>query len=257
MHPVIAKIGPLSIYSYGFMVATAFMVATILAALEARREKVPVGRIIDLSLYMIISGLVGARLLYVFLNWKDFIRSPLEAFMLTHGGLVFYGGAILALIAGIWYAKRAGLAVLKTSDLMVPYVALGQAIGRIGCLLNGCCYGKPTEFFLGLVFPGSSQPLHATEVYSSLKMVLIFLILRVYSERKFYAGQILIFYGLLYSGFRFLIEFLRGDSPAILFGLTVFQLISVGVFSSCLVGHFVLKAKSKTHSNRLSKTSRD
>lgn len=243
MHPVIAKIGPVSIYSYGFMVAIAFTVATMLAALRARREKVPAGRIVDLSLYILISGVVGARLLYVLLNWKDFIRSPLEVFMLPHGGLVFYGGAIFALVVGIWYAKRAGLSVLKTSDMVVPYVALGQAIGRIGCLLNGCCYGKPTEFFLGLAFPGSSQPLHPAQVYSSLKMVAIFVILRIYSEKKLYAGQILILYGLLYSGFRFLVEFLRGDSPAILFGLTVFQLISAGIFLFCLVGHFVLKRK--------------
>lgn len=235
MHPILFKLGPISVYSYGFMVAIAFIAATYLAQRAARQTDISPSFIIDLALLMLFSGIIGARLLYVVLNIKDYIERPLEIIMLQHGGLVFYGGAIFALAAGILYIKRKRLSVYKIGDLLAPYVALGQAIGRIGCFLNGCCFGKPTDSVFGVVFPGATQPIHPTQVYSSLALIFLYGFLRLLQKIGVKEGTVLLFYGLLYSAGRFLMEFLRGDNIIELFGLTFSQFVSAIIFIVCIV----------------------
>lgn len=232
MYPVLFKIGPITIYSYGVMLAVAFLVATFLARRRAIAEGFDGDAIIDLGLYLIISGIIGARLFYVLLNLKYYRDNPLEVLMIWKGGLVWYGGLMLAILVAIWFLRAKKLPVLKTADLIVPYVALGQAIGRIGCFLNGCCYGKPTSLKLGISFHPAQVPVHPTQLYEAAAMFFIYLILRV---RKVANGSTLFLYLILYSLFRFLNEFLRGDNPQVLLGLTFSQVISIVILAVTII----------------------
>ncbi len=232
MYPVLFKVGPIHIYSYGVMLALAFLVATFLA----RRRAISVGidgdAIIDLSIYLIISGILGARLLYVLLNLKYYKDNPLEVVMIWRGGLVWYGGLILAILVGTWFLRARALPIFKIGDLIIPYVALGQAIGRIGCFLNGCCYGKPTTLALGISFNPAQIPVHPTQLYESAAMFLAYLILRMREPGE---GKTIFLYLILYSAVRFFNEFLRGDNPQVLIGLTFSQIISIIILAPTIL----------------------
>lgn len=230
MHPIICKIGPVVIYSYGLILALAFLACTFLIKKEAEKQGFRGGEVVDLSLYLVISGIIGARFLYVLINFEDYLKNPFEIIMLSHGGLVFYGGLILATITGIWFLKKRHLPVLKIGDIVLPYLALGQAIGRLGCLLNGCCYGKLTNLPWGIRFPGHIERVHPTQIYESIFLLCIFVILKFLQNKFHKPGQLSIFYFLLYSLGRFLVEFYRGDNPHIFLALTFSQLISIILF---------------------------
>ncbi|MEA3560307.1 MAG: prolipoprotein diacylglyceryl transferase [Candidatus Omnitrophota bacterium] len=241
MHPILFKIGPVSIYSYGVMVAVAVIIALYLARRQALKNNVNPEIILDLGIYALISGIIGARLLYILTNIRHYLIQPLEIVMLNHGGLVSYGGIIVGSLIGIFFLKKRNLPVLKITDMVIPYVALGQAIGRIGCFLNGCCYGRPTNVSWGVYFPGSSLTLHPTQAYFCLNALVIFLILRIIQEAKRFDGQVLIFYFIFYPFGRFFIEFFRGDTPRIIFGLfTLSQIISIIVFFAALAAYIKL-----------------
>ncbi len=233
MHPVLAKIGPITIYSYGVMVAIGFALATYLASERAKTFGIDKNRIIDLALVILLFGLIGARLNYVILNLNYYRNHPLEMIFLNRGGLVFYGSLLLGLGAGFVYVRRNRLSFWKVSDLMSPYVALGHSIGRIGCLLNGCCWGKVVSkaYPFGLCFPGQTLPRHPTQLYASMILLAIAIVLRVRQEKDHFDGQIFLLYCLLYSTQRFFVEFLRGDIPIAFFGLTFSQVVSIAIFS--------------------------
>ncbi|MBU3933256.1 MAG: prolipoprotein diacylglyceryl transferase, partial [Candidatus Omnitrophica bacterium] len=165
MHPILFQFGPLKVYSYGLMVAIAFIVATYLAKLEARRQDLAPEKILDLSLILAVSAISGARALYVLQNLKFYINHPQQILMLHRGGLSFYGGFVLATIFAVVFLKRQRLPVLKTFDIVCPYLALAQAIGRIGCFLNGCCYGKPAGSGLRVYFPGQDIARQPVQIY--------------------------------------------------------------------------------------------
>lgn len=235
MHPILFEFGPLKIYSYGFIVAVAFIVSAYLARLEARRQNIDPEKILNLCLGLVISGIIGARILYVLQNWAFYLDQPGQILMLHKGGLSFYGGFISGIVFAIVYLRKQGLDILITFDLISPYLALAQAIGRIGCLFNGCCYGKPTNLNFCVYFPGDSVVRHPVQIYSSLGLLLIFVILRLPQTRAKLPGQIFVVYLLLYSGLRFLLEFLRGDNLQILADLTLHQLISIVIFISSAI----------------------
>ncbi|MCQ9208358.1 MAG: prolipoprotein diacylglyceryl transferase [Omnitrophica bacterium] len=253
MHPILFEFGPLKIYAYGFSLALGFIVGTYLASLEAQRVGLPAKKIIDLSLYLAISGILGARLLYVLQNLAFYISNPGEIFMLHKGGLSFYGGFILATICAIVFLKKEQLSVPKVLDLIAPYLALAQSIGRIGCLLNGCCYGQPTDFGFCIYFPGEGIARHPTQIYSSLSLLVIFFILRNRQTRRgrgpYFSGQIFLWYCLLYSLMRFFMEFLRGDNLRIFANLSLHQLISMVIF--VISGVFLWKKKRDLSSRSL------
>ncbi|MCD5390379.1 prolipoprotein diacylglyceryl transferase [candidate division NPL-UPA2 bacterium] len=238
MHPILFKLGPISIHSYGVMLALAFFSGVLLVRRQARREGIDVENILDLSFVILISAIVGSRALFVLLNIKDYLAHPGQIFMLQQGGLAFHGGLFLALASGIWFLRRKRMKVGTTADLVIPYVALGQAVGRIGCFLNGCCYGLPTNLPWAITFPPKSPAhshfldasLHPTQVYQLLANLFIFVVLIKLRRRSRYQGQVFLRYLLLYGVFRFLIEFLRGDNPPILFQLTISQVISLAIF---------------------------
>lgn len=244
MHPVLIKIGPISIYSYGVMVALGFGLATLLVIKNAGRGGLDKNRIIDFAILALTAGIVGARLFYVLLNIEYYRANPFEIFDLSKGGLVWYGGFSSASLVSIWYLKKNGIQFWIFADLVAPYIALGQSLGRIGCFLNGCCFGieSSSHFPLAVIFPGGQALRHPAQIYSSLALLFIFFILRIWHERPHFNGQIFLGYCILYSMKRFILEFLRGDNPGTaFFNLTISQAISILVFSIA-TSVFVCKA---------------
>ena len=236
MHPVFAKIGPLAVYSYGVMVAVGFAVAAFLIYRHAGRLSLNKDKIIDMLVLMLLFGIAGGRLLYVMLNLSYYFARPLEIFDLSKGGLVWYGAFIAGFITAITYARLNKLDFWLVMDLIVPYTALAQAFGRIGCYLNGCCYGveSPAGYIFGVVFPDSCAARHPAQLYSALLLLLIYSILRIWQESPHFKGEIFLAYCMLYPLKRFAIEFLRGDNPKMFFGMTISQVISVAVFLAAL-----------------------
>jgi phosphatidylglycerol:prolipoprotein diacylglycerol transferase len=239
MYPLICQIGPFSIYSYGLMLALGFLVSVHLAKQKARRENFNPEIILNFAFLVFVFGIIGSRLLYIIQNITYYFREPREIIMLAHGGLSWFGGLFLGVISGILYLKKKRLPIYKTFDLIIPFVALGQAIGRIGCLLNGCCFGKVSKF--GLYFKVHQSILIPTQLYSALILILIFIILRFLQERPHKDGEIFFVYLLLYSIKRFFIEFWRADNEIIFLGLTLFQIISILIFIFCLTKLFLIK----------------
>jgi len=241
MYPEICKIGPFTIFSYGLTLVIAFIASTYLAAREAKRKGIDPDIIFNLCFIIFCSGIIGARIFYVFSNLGYYLRNPLEIIMLQKGGLAWFGGLTLGIFSGIAYLRLKKLSVYKIADLLVPFVALGQAIGRVGCFLNGCCFGK--ESVHGIYSPVHQAVLIPTQLYSSLLLVFIFIILRILQNRPHKEGQIFFAYLILYSSKRFFIEFWRGDSPAFLFQLTLFQVISIIVFLIASTGIFLINKR--------------
>lgn len=232
MYPEICKIGPLVVYSYGLMLVVAFFAAVTLASEEAKRQKINPDLIFNLLFVSFIFGIIGARVFYVVENLRDYLKEPLEIIMLSHGGMSWFGGLFLGVFSGIIYLKRKKMGVYKTLDLIIPFLALGQSIGRIGCFLNGCCFGK--EFVLIPV-----------QIISSFLLLLIFIILRFLQSRPYKAGEIFYSYLFLYSIKRFFIEFWRADNKIIFFDLTLFQLISILIFIFSAVKLAIILKKAK------------
>lgn len=249
MHPILFEIpqieflnwtiGPIPIRLYGLMIGLGFIIGIFLAARQAKKEGVNPDRILDLGVYVLLAAIVGSRALFVLTNLKDFAANPLDAFALWKGGLVFYGGALAAVPVGIWYAKKHGLPLWKTADIMAPSAALGHAFGRLGCFFAGCCYGAPCSGSVCITYHDSHSlaplgvPLFPTQLAESSGEFLIFCTLILLRRYKTFDGQLFWLYGLLYAVLRFIIEFFRGDViRGLYFGgvISTSQIIAVGVF---------------------------
>ena len=229
MHPIICKIGPVTIYSFGLMLAAAVLVCSYLLGKEAALKGIAKDLIHDFVFLIVFSGLVGARIFYILLNLDFFKQNPKEIMMIQNGGLAWQGGLLAAALTGIVFIRRKGLPILKFADLAAPYIALGQAIGRVGCFLNGCCYGKPVWW--GVYFPVYGERLHPTQLYDSFGLLIIFLILRKIERSIHVPGKVFSFYLMLASFQRFIIEFWRADHQFSFFGLSEFQVGSIVIFS--------------------------
>ena len=217
MFPIMFRIGPFNIYSWGFMIAVAFIAGLFSALHYARKEGIPETNILDLFVYVMISSIVGARLFYIAAFWDQYRSDPFSILFVSEGGLAFFGGLFLAILATILYVNLKKLDIFKMLDIMSPPAALGYGIGRIGCFLNGCCYG--------ITICGVVQP---TQIYSSLAGFAIFAFLVYYYGKKRYNGHIFLIALLLYSIYRFLIEFVR-FSPIHFWIFTPSQLIAGAV----------------------------
>jgi len=229
MHPILFELGPLRFYSYGLLIALGFLAASALAARRAAAAGLDPGKIQGVALTALLAGLAGGRIAYVLLRWDLFRDNPVEILRLDHGGLVFFGGLAGGLLGGVWAIRRAGMPLARTVDLLIPPLVLAHAFGRIGCLLNGCCYGKFTSLPWGIRFPGEELRRHPTQLYEALALLAIFFLLKRLERRAPRPGTVLLAYGLSYALWRFFVEFLRADNPPIALGLTVFQWISIGV----------------------------
>lgn len=227
MHPVIASFGPLTIYSYGFMLALAFSAGILLTIFLAQKKGIVADLVLDLALLVLVSSIVGARLFYVIGFWDVYRPNWIKIFYVQEGGLVFFGGLFFALLTVRAFAFFKKIPLLKLLDVIAPGTVLGYAIGRIGCFLNGCCYGVSTQSFLGVKFPQLYELHYPTQLFSSLINLLIFCFLLFLWPRVKKDG--LIFYAAFFIHliYRFLIEFLR-DYPMRFFGIfTYSQILSM------------------------------
>jgi phosphatidylglycerol:prolipoprotein diacylglycerol transferase len=257
VYPRLFDLGPLTVYSYGALLAAAYLLGLKLAMARAARRGLDGARILDLGIYIIVSALVGAKLMLLVVDFGYFRENPRELLSLVRSGGVFYGGLILAVLVAFWYMRRAKLPVWTTCDVFAPGIALGHAVGRLGCLLAGCCYGRPTTMPWGITFtdPFAASnvgtplgvPLHPTQIYEAGAELLILGILLL-SERggRGFAGRTFWLYMLLYGVSRFVIEHFRGDERGLVFGvLSTSQFISA-VIVPLSVGMLVYLSRRTT-----------
>lgn len=249
MHPILFSIGSFTVRSYGLMVAIGFALAIYLAWRQAGREGIDREKFLDMTLWVIVAGILGSRFMYVLVSWREFVRDLPGIFMIWRGGLVFYGGFAFALAAVWLYCRRFQLPLWRMFDLCAPYAALGHALGRIGCFLNGCCYGRPGTF-CGVVFPGLGDGITRlpTQLFESgLNFLLFFGLLFLRRFRRF-AGQLICTYVFAYALGRLGLEFLRGDEiRGVLFfpWLHTSQVIALVAMAAALGTYLVLSHREK------------
>ena len=150
MHPILLSLGVATVYSYGAMLSIAFFLGILLAMRLGEKEGIPSETVLDISLWVMVSAVIGARLLYVILFFGEFSSSLLDVIMIQKGGLIFFGGLFGALLAVLIKAQAYKLSLLKLADIAAPGAAIGYSIARIGCFLNGCCYGVETTLPWGV-----------------------------------------------------------------------------------------------------------
>jgi len=209
MLPVLFKLGPLTVNSYGVMVALGFLSGILLAIYLAKKEKIAPEMMMDLALFVMISSIIGARIFYVIEFWPEYWYRPLAMLFVWEGGLVFYGGLLGAVLTVLVFSRFNKLPVLKLLDLITPATALGYAIGRIGCFLRGCCYGVECKLPWAVKFPEAAGLRHPTQLYSLLTWLILFGVLWFLLTKRKFDGQIFALGLILYSVYRFLIEFVR------------------------------------------------
>lgn len=223
MYPVLFRLGEFELRSYGVMLALAFLVGIWHFAREIRRAGINEDFIYELGIYLILGALVGGRLSYVLSEWGYYGAHPGAIWRVWEGGLAFYGGLVLDLSLAFFFLKRRGLPVGKIMDLAAPALALGYALARVGCFLNGCCYGHLTALPWGVDF--GDGPRHPTQLYAAGASLLIFFALRGWKKNKPFEGYLIWLYLGLYALYRFLVEFFR-EAPQVTPWLTLGQLAS-------------------------------
>jgi phosphatidylglycerol:prolipoprotein diacylglycerol transferase len=242
MYPILFRIWNFPVNTYGVFLALAFLSAIFVTVKLAERDGLPKERIYDLCLWLLISSLVGSKLLMLFTE-PEYRQNPLMLFSLDflRSGGVFYGGLIGALIAGYVLMRRWKLPWWKTADACAPGIALGNVLGRQGCFSAGCCWGKPTSLPWGVRFSELGHEvtgvpidakLHPTQLYESFAMLIVFFFLLWLHKKKKFSGQVILAYAILYATVRFLIEFVRDDPRGDILGLTSLT----GLSTSQLIG---------------------
>jgi phosphatidylglycerol:prolipoprotein diacylglycerol transferase len=238
MHPILFSVAGWPVYAYGVLLAAAYLAGLQLAVVRARRAGVDPAKIMDLGIYLIIAALVGAKLMLIVVDFKYFTSHPGELLSLVRAGGVFYGGLILSFAVGMWLIGRYKLPVWSTSDLYAPGIALGHVIGRLGCLMAGCCYGRPTNLPWGITFTSPiaadnagtplNEALHPTQLYDAGAELLILVILLALERRgRPFAGRTFWLYILLYAISRFIVEMFRGDPRGTIAGVSTSQFVSL------------------------------
>src|SRR6476469_3911212 len=222
MYPRLIELGPVTVYTYGVLLAAAYLLGLKLAMVRAKARGLDANRVLDLGIYIIISALVGAKLLLLMTYFRTFTTNPRELLTLMRSGGVFYGGLILAVAVALVYIRRVGLPLWATTDVFAPGIALGHVVGRFGCFFAGCCGGQPTTLPCGITFTDPlaaanvgtplNQSLHPTQLYEAgAEFLILALLLGTEQKGKPFAGRTFWLYMLLYAVSRFIIEFFRDD----------------------------------------------
>jgi phosphatidylglycerol:prolipoprotein diacylglycerol transferase len=247
MQSIAFKLGPLTVHWYGILMAIGFLAGLWTAGRRAKLVGISSEKIFDLGPWLIVGGILGGRVLYVISYWRESFAGNLsEIFMIQHGGLVFYGGLIGATIAGIIYLRFKNLPVWKVADIIAPSIALGYVFGRLGCLMNGCCYGRECSLPWAIHFPADHAthggPVHPTELYDSLLNLGFYCFLAWLFRRKKFDGQVFAVYLIGYAILRSFVEYFRGDYPVYYLGggVTPAQLVSIGIIVGGLLLLFLL-----------------
>jgi len=254
MYPELLKIGSISIKTYGFFVALGFIAGLEYIKKNSGKFGFDKNLVTDLSFYLLISGIIGARIFYVILDFHYYRNNLLDIFKVWQGGLVFYGGFIFSLVVGLIYCFKKNINIFKIFDLFAPGIFLGLSIGRLGCLCAGCCYGKETDLPWGIIFTNPEclapigKKIHPTQIYESIFCFINFLILNKKNNKKLFDGTTFFTGVLLYSVYRFLIEFLRGDDRgSLILGMYPSMFISIIIIIVSII--FFIYVRHKKISN--------
>ncbi|HSL22145.1 MAG TPA: prolipoprotein diacylglyceryl transferase [Vicinamibacterales bacterium] len=238
MHPLLFEIGAFPVYTYGVLLAAAYLTGLWLAVRRARARGLNGDRVMDLGIWIIASALVGAKLLLLVVDFGYYSSHPAELFTVFRSGGVFYGGLIAAVAVAMWYMRRAKLPLWNTTDAFAPGIALGHVVGRIGCVMAGCCYGRPTSVPWAITFTSPiaadyvgtplDVPLHPTQLYEAgAELIILVLLLATERRGRNFPGRTFWLYMLLYAITRFVIEFYRGDPRGAVGIFSTSQFISI------------------------------
>jgi len=248
VHKIAFQLGNFTIYWYGVLVALGLLAGLWTAGRRAPLSGIRSETVIDLGPWLILGTIVGARSLYVLSYWREgFANRPLwQLFNIRGGGLVFYGGLIGASLACILYVRFKKLPLWKIADVLAPSIALGHSFGRIGCLMNGCCYGRACDLPWAVHFPDNHPTqgagVHPTQIYEAALNLALYAALGWLYRRKKFDGQIFAAYLVLYAVLRTFVEFFRGDYTAnYLHGqATPGQVLSIPIFAAGVLLWWVL-----------------
>ena len=251
MRPILIEFGGIALPSYGIMLAVSFISAIIYVRKAAKKFDISPIIIENLAFYLMVGVIIGGRLLYAIFHWQQYENDLLGIIRIWEGGMMFFGGFIGAIFAGFIYLRRQKLSVLKLADIIAPAIALGEFFTRIGCFLNGCCFGTPSTLPWAIKFPshcvaGSSPvhefSLHPTQIFSSLFGLALFFFLHRKLRKTHTTGEVFAFY-LIFSGlFRFGIDFIRYyENPA---NFWINQIIALAVaLGGIVIYRKILKKK--------------
>ncbi|HOJ84664.1 MAG TPA: prolipoprotein diacylglyceryl transferase [Bacillota bacterium] len=229
MHRILFHIGNLPVYSYGAMISLAVLVTAILMSRESSRWKISPDHTLEAIIVAVIGGLLGSRILYVLLNWEYYRGRWAEIFFARFEGLTFYGAFLGGILAVLLWCRWRKISFFKFTELAAPYLILSYAFGRIGCFLNGCCYGRVSPLPWAIAIPAVDDlPRHPVQLYAAAGGLIIFIILKLLQRFRFYDGFSLIALCALYGILRFTTEFFR-EEAIVWMGLTLAQLFSLGL----------------------------
>lgn len=270
MCPELFHIGPIPIRSFGLMLALSFFAGVFYVKKQADRNRYPFEPLLNVAYILIIGGILGARVTYVLLHLDEFAGrwtdsfNPFGSEEFGIAGLNLYGGVILGILGAWAYCYFKNLNILQVFDYFAPTLALGIGITRIGCFLNGCCFGTPTDLSWGISFPAGTLPyavfgdqhLHPSQIYSSLYGFILFFLLHFLNKRKSFFGQPVAVLFMAEAVFRFSIEYVRYYEDAMYFRVDGFmptynQAVSVTLF---LIGAMLYLVRRKAKRDRLAET---
>jgi len=256
MHPILLKLGPVTLYSYGFMMAMGFLTCYYLLQREYRKLGESPDFASNIVFWAAIGGIVGAKIFYLIENLSEFIIDPL-GMIISGSGLVFHGGLIGGAVAVIIYLTRLKKSIIQHGDIIIPMMFVGQAFGRIGCFLAGCCHGKACSLPWAMTFPYASPPanypVHPTQLYeAALNLILFFVLVKLIRPRTKKDGTTFGLYLIFAGTERFLIEFLRVN-PRYAFGLSSAQYTSAAIV---LIGVLLLAFFTKEKTKQKPKTAK-
>ncbi len=223
MFPILVKIGPITIHTYGLMMALGVAFAFWFVYVQAKKQGLPASRLIDMAFYTVIISLIGAKLILFIGHFSYYTKYPSELFSLARSGGVFQGGLAFGILFALLYFRKYRIPTWKVGDLAGPALALGHGFGRIGCFAAGCCFGREGTVPWGIEFHSNyahdltgihlNTPIHPTQLYEAGLNFLNFFILFLILKRKKFDGQVFAFYIMNYSIIRYFTEFYRGDHP--------------------------------------------
>ncbi|NCD25039.1 MAG: prolipoprotein diacylglyceryl transferase [Deltaproteobacteria bacterium] len=242
------QFGPFALHTYGLFVAAGFLLGIAWSMREARERGLDPDLLSDLGFYIILGAILGARILYVLINPVYYWHNPQEILMFWKGGLVFSGGAILATVFALVYLKRKKQDIWQWMDTLVPGIGLGEAVGRIGCLSAGCCYGAACDLPWAITFSHPESlaplfvPLHPTQIYHSLAGLICFAVAISLKRRLPHSGWLMGIFLIMFAAFRFVIELFRSDYRGDFGPISVTQLIALGAIA---LGCFIIYSRRR------------
>jgi phosphatidylglycerol:prolipoprotein diacylglycerol transferase len=245
VHPILGTLGPVHLRAYGIMLAISFIVGIVLALRRAKRANLDTAMMSNVCLLILFSSIIGSRVLHIWEHAGDYAGQAARTLSIWEGGLSMLGGVVLAVAVSFVYVKAKGASFRRVADVVVPSLALGLFLTRIGCFLNGCCFGTVCTLPWGMTFPPVSAagqqfpgvPIHPTQLYGALTGLIILAVLLLAERRPRPAGYLAGLFFILYAIGRFLVEFIRWHEPSLValtlggVEITTYQVICVGLLA--------------------------